>query len=43
MERMSTPGAGFFLVEHENVPVHLGSLTVFEAPRAAGSGGAHGS
>jgi hypothetical protein len=52
MERMSTLDAGFFFVEHKNVPRHLGSLMVFGVPaparavrpaRAAGSGGAHGS
>ena len=30
MERMSTLDAGFFFVEHKNVPMHPGSLTVFE-------------
>jgi hypothetical protein len=28
MERMSTLDAGFFFVEHKNVPMHLGSLMV---------------
>ena len=32
MERMSTLDAGFFFVEHKNVPMHLGSLMVFEGP-----------
>ena len=32
MERMSTLDAGFFFVEHKNVPMHLGSLAVFEGP-----------
>jgi diacylglycerol O-acyltransferase len=32
MERMSTLDAGFFFVEHENVPMHLGSLALFEGP-----------
>ena len=32
MERMSTLDAGFFFVEHKNVPMHPGSLTVFEGP-----------
>jgi diacylglycerol O-acyltransferase / wax synthase len=32
MERMSTLDAGSFFVEHENVPMHLGSLAVFEGP-----------
>ena len=32
MERMSTLDAGFFFVEHPNVPMHLGSLAVFEGP-----------
>src|SRR5215469_4376566 len=32
MERMSTLDAGFFFVEHENVPMHLGALSVFEGP-----------
>ncbi len=35
MERMSTLDAGFFFVEHENVPMHLGSLAVFEGPAPA--------
>jgi diacylglycerol O-acyltransferase len=35
MERMSTPDAGFFFVEHENVPMHLGSLALFEGPPPA--------
>jgi WS/DGAT/MGAT family acyltransferase len=32
MERMSTLDAGFFYVEHDNVPMHLGSLALFEGP-----------
>jgi len=32
MERMGTLDAGFFFVERENVPMHLGSLAVFEGP-----------
>jgi len=32
MERMSTLDAGFFFAEHENVPMHLGALAVFEGP-----------
>jgi diacylglycerol O-acyltransferase len=32
MERMSTLDAGFFFVEHRNVPMHLGSLAVFNGP-----------
>ena len=32
MERMSTLDAGFFYVEHGNVPMHLGSLALFEGP-----------
>jgi len=32
MERMSTLDAGFFFVEHANVPMHLGALAVFEGP-----------
>ena len=32
MERMSTLDAGFFHVEHGNVPMHLGSLALFEGP-----------
>jgi diacylglycerol O-acyltransferase / wax synthase len=32
MERMSALDAGFFFVEHENVPMHLGSLALFEGP-----------
>ena len=35
VERMSTLDAGFFFVEHENVPMHLGSLAVFEGPAPA--------
>ena len=32
MERMNTLDAGFYFVEHENVPMHIGSLAVFEGP-----------
>jgi diacylglycerol O-acyltransferase / wax synthase len=32
MERMSTLDAGFFFVEHQNVPMHLGSVAVFTGP-----------
>src|SRR5215470_8916058 len=32
MERMSTLDAGFYFVEHANVPMHLGALAVFEGP-----------
>jgi WS/DGAT/MGAT family acyltransferase len=32
---MSTLDAGFFFVEHRNVPMHLGSLVVFEGPAPA--------
>jgi diacylglycerol O-acyltransferase / wax synthase len=32
MERMSTLDAGFYFVEQENVPMHLGSLAVFQGP-----------
>lgn len=32
MERMSALDAGFFYVEHDNVPMHLGSLALFEGP-----------
>ena len=35
MERMTTLDAGFFFVEHKNVPMHLGSLMVFEGPAPA--------
>ena len=35
MERMSTLDAGFYFVEHENVPMHIGSLAVFEGPAPA--------
>jgi diacylglycerol O-acyltransferase len=35
MERMSTLDAGFFFVEHENVPMHIGSLAIFEGPAPA--------
>ncbi|MFG2001135.1 wax ester/triacylglycerol synthase family O-acyltransferase [Spirillospora sp. NPDC048911] len=32
MERMSALDAGFFHVESENVPMHVGSVAVFEGP-----------
>jgi WS/DGAT/MGAT family acyltransferase len=32
MERMSTLDAGFYFVEHPGVPMHIGSLAVFEGP-----------
>jgi diacylglycerol O-acyltransferase / wax synthase len=32
MERMSTLDAGFYFVEHQNVPMHIGSLAVFDGP-----------
>lgn len=32
MERMSTLDAGFFYVEHDNVPMHLGSVALFDGP-----------
>ncbi|MGE5291267.1 MAG: wax ester/triacylglycerol synthase family O-acyltransferase, partial [Micromonosporaceae bacterium] len=32
---MSTLDSGFFYVEHENVPMHIGSLAVFEGPAPA--------
>ena len=32
MERMTTLDAGFFFVEHDNVPMHLGSVALFEGP-----------
>ena len=35
MERMSTLDAGFYFVEHQNVPMHIGSLAVFEGPAPA--------
>ena len=35
MERMSTLDAGFFFVQHQNVPMHMGSLAVFEGPAPA--------
>jgi WS/DGAT/MGAT family acyltransferase len=35
MEPLSTLDAGFFFVEHENVPMHIGSLAVFEGPAPA--------
>jgi WS/DGAT/MGAT family acyltransferase len=35
MERMSTLDAGFFYMEDENVPMHVGSVLVFEGPPPA--------
>jgi diacylglycerol O-acyltransferase len=32
MERMSALDAGFFFMEHDNVPMHVGSVGVFEGP-----------
>jgi WS/DGAT/MGAT family acyltransferase len=32
MERMSALDAGFFFLEHENTPMHVGSVAVFEGP-----------
>jgi diacylglycerol O-acyltransferase / wax synthase len=32
MERMNTLDAGFYLVDHQNVPMHLGSVAVFDGP-----------
>jgi diacylglycerol O-acyltransferase len=32
VERMSTLDAGFYFVEHPGVPMHIGSLAVFEGP-----------
>lgn len=32
MERMSTQDAGFYFVEDENTPMHVGSVAVFEGP-----------
>jgi WS/DGAT/MGAT family acyltransferase len=32
LERMSTLDAGFYFVEHPGVPMHIGSLAVFEGP-----------
>ena len=35
MERMSTLDAGFYFVEHQNVPMHIGSLAIFDGPAPA--------
>jgi diacylglycerol O-acyltransferase / wax synthase len=35
MERMSTLDAGFYFLEDENVPMHVGSVAVFEGPPPA--------
>jgi diacylglycerol O-acyltransferase len=32
MERMSTLDAGFYLVDHPDVPMHMGSVAIFEGP-----------
>ncbi len=32
MERMSALDTGLFYVENENVPMHVGSVAVFEGP-----------
>ena len=32
MERMSTLDAGFYFLENENTPMHVGSVSVFEGP-----------
>ena len=32
VERMTTLDAGFYFVEHDNVPMHIGSLAIFEGP-----------
>jgi len=35
VERLSTLDAGFYFVEHQNVPMHIGSLAVFDGPAPA--------
>jgi WS/DGAT/MGAT family acyltransferase len=35
MERMSALDAGFFFLEHDNTPMHVGSVAVFEGPAPA--------
>jgi len=35
MERMSTLDAGFFFMEDDNVPMHVGSVAVFDGPSPA--------
>jgi diacylglycerol O-acyltransferase len=35
VERMSTLDAGFYFVENHNMPMHIGSLAVFEGPAPA--------
>ena len=35
MERMSALDAGFFFLENENVPMHVGAVAVFEGPPPA--------
>jgi diacylglycerol O-acyltransferase / wax synthase len=35
VERMSTLDAGFFFVEHQAVPMHIGALAVFDGPAPA--------
>jgi diacylglycerol O-acyltransferase / wax synthase len=32
LDRMSTLDAGFFYAEHDNVPMHIGSVAVFDGP-----------
>ncbi len=32
MERMNSLDAGFYLVDHRNVPMHLGSVAIFDGP-----------
>lgn len=32
MDRMSTLDAGFYLVDHVNVPMHMGSVAIFDGP-----------
>jgi WS/DGAT/MGAT family acyltransferase len=32
VERMATLDAGFYFVEHQNVPMHIGSLAIFDGP-----------
>jgi diacylglycerol O-acyltransferase / wax synthase len=35
VERLSTLDAGFYFVEHQNVPMHIGSLAIFDGPAPA--------
>lgn len=39
LDRMSTLDAEFFYAEHDNVPMHIGSVAVFEGPRLLGRPG----